>query len=158
MTAWLLSVAGTGILGVLIGHLTSKTRMHSVIKTACTYVFLLVLIFPIPTFFAKGIDMTSCSIFNTDFSYNENVLDKTGSAYFAVVEAELNRKVKEIGYYARCSVKGRIDGEKIIAEGAEVTVFGEFADSSSVILEVRAFVAEYLGIDQGAVRVSIGQD
>lgn len=155
MTAWLLSVAGTGILGVLIGHLTSKTRMHTVIKTACTYVFLLVLIFPLPTLITNGMDMSSCSIFGTDFSYNEDVFDKTGGAYFSVVKVELERQAKERGYDIECEIKGRVDNEKVTVESVNVTLKGEFADSSAAALEVIAFVADCLEVDQSIVRLKI---
>lgn len=155
MMVWLLSVAGTGILGVLIGHLTAKTRMHNVIKTACTYAFLLVLIFPIPSLISNGIDMSSCGISGTDFSYNDDVFEKTGSAYFSVVKVELERKVKEYGYEVECEIKGSLDDEKVRVDGVDVTLKGEFADSSAAILDVKAFIADCLEVEQSIVRVKI---
>lgn len=157
MTVWLLSVAGTGILGVLIGHLTSKTRMHSVIKTACTYVFLLVLIFPIPTLITNGIDMSSCSIFGGDFSYNEDVFDKTSEAYFSIVKTEIERQAQERGYEIECEINGTLDEEKITVHEVIVILKGEFADSSAAILDVKAMIADYLEVEQSIVRVQVEQ-
>lgn len=153
MTAWLLSVAGVGILGVLIGHLTAKTRLHGVIKTACTYIFLLVLIFPLPTLISGGFDMTSCSIFDGDFSYNESVMDATEKSYFAVVGVEVDRTLKDAGYETKSEVRGRLTDSGGAVESVTVTLKGEQTDSAAAALAVKSLVAEYLEIDVGAVQV-----
>ena len=78
MTAWLLSVAGVGILGVLVSVLTNKTRLHKVVRTACTYAFLLVLVFPLPSLITS-VGSGSCGIFDEAPTYDEEVLDSVVS-------------------------------------------------------------------------------
>lgn len=156
MNAWLLSVVGVGILGVIINFLTAKTRLHSVVKTACTYVFLLVLIFPLPSLITGGGDGSSCGIFDSEISYDEDILNNTNNAYFSIVSTSLKRTLKEDGYDTDVEVKGDITGEKAIVNEVIIILHGEFADSSTAILAVRDLAADYLMADVSIVRVTVG--
>lgn len=157
MTAWLLSVAGAGILGVIISYLTSKTRLHSVIKTACTYVFLLVLVFPLPALIAGGTgDGSSCGIFDSEIEYDDDILDTTNEAYFSIVSGRLKRTLKEDGYEVDVTVKGSIAGDKATVSEVLIVLHGEFADSSTAALKVGALAADYLLADISVVKVQIG--
>lgn len=156
MTAWLLSVAGAGILGVIISFLTNKTRLHSVIKTACTYVFLLILVFPLPALITGGGETSSCGIFDAEVTYDEDILNATDKAYFSIVSASLKRVLAQDGYDVDVSISGNASGDTVVVDGVLVILHGEFSDSSSTSLVVRDLVADYLMTDVSKVRVQIG--
>lgn len=157
MTAWLLSVAGVGILGVLVSVLTNKTRLHKVVRTACTYAFLLVLVFPLPSLITS-VGSGSCGIFDEAPTYDEEVLDSVSSAYLEVVGDALDAALAEKGYVAESRLTGNATGAEVNVDSADVTLYGDFTDSASVILTVRGLVAEYLGIGTENVRVLIEQN
>ena len=156
MTAWLLSVVGAGIIGVLVEQLTSRTRLHKVIKTACTYVFLLVLIFPLPSLVQNGVDMESCGISGSEITYDEDILDVTDGAYFSLVASALGSAIAAEGYDADCEVTGSASGDTVIVDGVTITLRGEFTDSSAAVLRVKSLAADYLGIEQPKVQVILG--
>ncbi len=158
MTAWILSVAGAGLIGVIITHLTEKTRLHKVVRTASTYVFLLVLVFPLPSLVEKGADLGSCNMFDSSVEYDEGVLDVTDGAYFSIVAKSLEGVLRNDGYETVCEIDGSASGEKIAVYSVTVRLIGEFSDSSVTILTVRRTVADYLEIEENTVRVYVDEN
>ncbi len=158
MTAWILSVAGAGLIGVIIAHLTEKTRLHKTVRTACTYVFLLVLVFPLPSIVSKGVDLGSCNVLDGSVEYDEDVLGVTDGAYFSIVARSLEKALKDDGYDATCEIDGSASGEKVEVYSVSVRLNGEFADSSVTMLAVKRAVAEYLEIEENKVRIYVGEN
>ncbi|MBQ7227934.1 MAG: hypothetical protein IJX05_06010 [Clostridia bacterium] len=155
MIAWLLSVAGVGILGVIVSHLTAGTRLKKTVKVACTYVFILAVIFPLPSLISDGVSGESCGgIFDGEIEYNQDVLDVTDGAYFEIVATSLESVLSESGYVCDCKIKGTMSGEKARIENVTVNVKGEFADSVVAGSEIRKLVSEYLEISESEVKVN----
>ena len=157
MTAWILSVLGTGLLGVIFQHLTAKTRLHHVVRTACIYVFILVVILPLPAIFSGGIDMESCDIGGNGADFDENVMETTDRAYFTLVEQALDKYLSDSGYETDSYIEGSVFSEKITVKKVTIEVIGEFSDSSVVTVSVREIAADYLEIEKSAISVYVGK-
>ena len=149
MTVWLMSVLGTGILGAVINHLTAGTRMHGAVRTACVYAFVLAVIFPVPMIISGDYG---------DSAYDEDIADITDEAYFALAAEALDAELAAHGYDTSSVVEGTVYADKATVTRVVVTLYGEFADSSSEIVRVGALVSEYFGTDISAVYVYVGKD
>lgn len=155
MTAWLLSVVGVGIVSVLVNYLTQGMKLHHTVGTACKYIFILVLIFPIPTMIGGGMQNQSCNAFEDNFEYNEEIMNSTSDAYLAVLEGAVEQSLSEDGYSADCKLYGTVTGSEVNLTSALVVVKGEFSDSSVVIIKVRELTAEMLDISKDIVEVQV---
>ena len=156
MTVWLMSVLGTGILGAVINHLTAGTRMHGAVRTACVYAFVLAVIFPVPMIISGNYDALSCDY--GDSTYDEDIADVTDEAYFALAAEALDAELAAHGYDTSSVVEGTVYADKATVTRVVVTLYGEFADSSSEIVRVGALVSEYFGTDISAVYVYVGEN
>ncbi len=155
MTVWLLSVLGTGIIGMLVTHLTSKLRMHALVRTACVYVFILSVVLPLPVILSGETDFGSCGSGGFDTEYDEGIADVTDSAYFALVAEALDKHLEDAGYDTSSDIKGSVFGEKAVVEQVTVKVKGEFPDSSVVILRIKELASEYLETDRAVIDVYV---
>ena len=118
--------------------------------------FLLVLIFPLPSLVQTGVDMESCGISGSEITYDEDILDVTDGAYFSLVASALGSAIAAEGYDADCVVTGSASGDTVIVDGVTITLRGEFTDSSAAVLRVKSLAADYLGIEQSKVQVILG--
>ena len=155
MTAWLLSVLGAGIIGALVTHLTSKLRMHSLIRTASVYVFILSIVLPLPVVLNGGFDSGSCGESGFDAEYDEGIADVTDAAYFSLVAEALDAELAEAGYDSHSTVTGSIFGDRATVERVDIKIKGEFPDSSTVILRIKEFASEYLETDKAVIDVYV---
>ncbi len=156
MTVWLLGVLGTGVLGAVINHLTSGTRMHGVVRTACVYAFVLAVIFPVPMLIAGDFGALSCDYGDTE--YDKEIADATDEAYFSLAAQALDAELAANGYDTESVVEGTVYAEKATVTRITVMLYGEFADSSAEIVRVGRIAADYFGTDISAVYVYVGKN
>lgn len=155
MAVWLLSVLGTGITGALVTHLTSKLRMHAIVRTACVYAFILSVVLPLPVMLSGEADAGSCGTAGFETEYDEGIADVTDAAYFSLVAEALDNELSASGYDTQSVIEGSVFGEKAVVEKITITVSGEFPDSSVVILRIKELAAEYLETDGAVIDVYV---
>ncbi len=143
MTAWILSILGTGVIGALIDHLTSGTKAHKAVKTACIYAFVLAVIFPVPMIISGNFESLSCN-FDGDVVYDDQIADITDDAYFSLVSEALDTELKNNGYDTKSEAEGTIYSSIVTLTRVNIFLYGEFADSSSEILRIKKLASEYL--------------
>ena len=153
MTAWILGVLGSGVLGAVVSHLTSGTRVHKAVKTACIYVFILAVIFPVPVLASGEWKALSCDFENVE--YDEKIADVTDEAYFSLVSEALDGELSGSGYDTETVIQGTVYSSNAIIDSVTITVFGEYADSSAEILRIKDIAAEYLEIDLSLIYVYV---
>lgn len=154
MTEWLLSAAGIAVLLVLVSYLSSGTKMHNTIKTASAYIFILVMIYPLPSLISGSFNFTSCSLYD-DFVYDEKIENSVNSEYMNLIEQTLDSKLTEDGYNTVSNVSGSYVSGELVIEKVIITVYGEYADSTSVMLIVKRKTAEYLNVGESIVSVNV---
>lgn len=155
ITAWILGVLGTGVAGAVVNRLAAGTRMHSVIKTACVYAFVLAVIFPVPLILSGDWELSSCGYDGTE--YDENISAVTDEAYFALAAEALGEELAAEGYDVDVRIEGTVFSDSAKVEKVIVTLYGEFADSSSEVVRIKQLSAEYLETDISSVYVYVGK-
>lgn len=153
MTAWLISLSGVAVLGVIVTHLSAGTRMAKTVKLAFTYTFLLTLVFPLPSLFEYKTDCNN--VFNFEIEYDEDIIDGVDKTYFEIVSTSLDEVLRERGYSSKTQIDGTVSGEKAEVFSVIVTVSGEFYDGNLIKTEIQTIVVEYLGIEKSKVSVKI---
>ena len=153
MTAWILGVLGTGVRGAVIVRLTDGTRAHKAVRTACIYAFVLALIFPVPMLINGEWSALSCDFGETE--YDDGIADVTDEAYFALVAEAVDAELDTCGYDTDSEVTGTVYSDSAAVSRVDVTLYGEFADSSSEIVRIKEIVSEYLETDISIVYVYV---
>ena len=157
MTAWILGVLGTGVIGAVVSGLTANTRVHKIVRTACVYAFVLAVIFPLPGLISGDWQALSCDGAENN-GYDAGIVEVTDEAYFSLVSEALEEELKKSGYDTECLVTGTVFADKAEAESVTIKLYGEFSDSSSERVRVASLAAAYLETDVSLLSVYVGDD
>lgn len=96
VSAWLLSIAGVIILGVLAEFVLPEGQMNKYTKVIFSFVTLLVIILPLPKLFGKDFDISKY-FGNTEDVLQEDYLEQINLDKLTSISESVNRKIEESG-------------------------------------------------------------
>lgn len=148
VSAWLLSIAGVVILGVLAEFVLPEGQMNKYTKVIFSFVILLVIIMPLPKIFGKDFDISKY-FGNTGGTLQEEYLEQVNLDKLTVLSEGVNSKINEAGLKGVVvSINANIFSEKLEIYSILVDLRGlEYDESfgSKDITRAKAKILEIIG-------------
>ena len=140
MTTWLLSMLGIGLLDVIVLHFTEHSKLNKTIKTVCSVIFILVVIYPIPSLINGKLDFDMIS-FDYSIEIDSSMTDIIHKNEIKLLEKAVENALAGDGYTAEISIDANFQGNDINI--TKVTASCENYDRTIIIK-----ISEYLSIPE----------
>lgn len=155
--AWILSILGVVIIGVIIDLVLPNGRMNKYIRSVFSTVTVLIIIFPLPNLLKNGCN-TSDFIYNDTVILQENYIEYTAQMKKRALLRGLVSALQEDGISVReIELEGDFTQvvpiiEKVSINLSQVVIVGQSEHINKYKL-IQSKVSAYLAIDEDIIRI-----
>lgn len=155
--AWILSILGVVIIGVIIDLVLPSGKMNKYVRSIFSAVTVLIIVLPLPNLFKNGCN-TDSFLYNTDVPLQQNYIDYTARMKENALLRGLYAALKEDGITAsEIKIEGDFTQvvpviEKVSVNLSQVVIVGQSEHINKYKL-IQSKVSEYLAVDEDIILI-----
>lgn len=154
--SWAMTILGVVVIGIIIDLVLPTGRMQKYLKSVFAAILVLIIVLPIPSIIKNGINFDSGSLFENDFTLDDNYLDYSNSIKYSYLEKGVVSALAEDGIKnAKVTITGGSDKNiykiSLVKINLQNSVIDEDLQHINKYELVRDKVTAYLKVDKGLV-------
>lgn len=159
ITSWLLGVLSIVLITVIVDMLLPDSKMSKYIKSVLATITVLVIVMPLPSIIKNGCNFNADSLFNYDYTLDENFLDYANSSKLSYLARGVEDALEEKGFLnVSVEIKGYVETDEIIVEFVTLNIKNLVLESDNEHINkynvLKQLVTEYLYIEEGQVIIN----